>query len=381
MALNQTAASIPAMVLQRVAEHGDATILRKKDRGIWKAVPWSELGTRMQNAGMALRALGLRRGDVAGVLAETRPEWVTADLGILSAGGVSLGLPPDSTDEQVGDMLRDSACRVLFVESEEQLDKALAVRDRCPALQRIVIFDMIGLRDFADDGCESFAEFLDRGARQDDADRRAWQDGIAAITEQHPALLHMAPGGTRTLTHGDILRRIADARTHLQPRRGDERLVLLPMADMAEHVLGLYFALDSGIISNYLENPDTAIENLQQVQPTVLGADAAVWSELHKRITDAAAAATPLQRLLYRVAISAGQSGGAGGWLARALVLRQVRRELGLVRLRLAYTSAALTPVLQAWTSALGITVTPVDAARPATPTASKRYGALPVEA
>ena len=51
----------------------------------------------------------------------------------------------------------ESSCRVLFVENEEQLDKALLVRDRCPALRRIVIFDMKGLRDFADADCESLA--------------------------------------------------------------------------------------------------------------------------------------------------------------------------------------------------------------------------------
>ena len=217
---------------------------------------------------------------------------------------------------------------------------------------------------------------------QDAADRRAWQDGIAAITEQHPALLQTGPGGTRTLTHGDILRRIADARMHLPPRRGDERLVLLPMADMTEHVLGLYYALDTGIISNYLENPDTDIENLQQVQPTVLAADCGgmvAAAQAHHRMRRRRQ--HRCNAWLYRLAIAAGRRGGAGGWLARALVLRQVRRELGLARLRLAYTSAALPPDLHSWASALGITVTPVDATPTAARTTNTRYGALPVEA
>ncbi len=59
--------------------------------------------------------------------------------------------------------LQQSGCRVLFVENEEQLDKVLLVREACPALQRIVIFDMKGLRDFADPICESFQSFVARG--------------------------------------------------------------------------------------------------------------------------------------------------------------------------------------------------------------------------
>ena len=103
-------------------------------------------------------------------MAETRPEWVHIDLGILGAGGVSGGIHPEQEAEPLGQALRDSRCRVLFVENEEQLDKALLVRERCPALQRIVIIDMKGLRDFADPMCESLQSFVARGAVDGDWD-------------------------------------------------------------------------------------------------------------------------------------------------------------------------------------------------------------------
>ena len=88
-------ASIPAMLAARVAAHGDEIVLRKKDHGIWKAITWSQLGARVREVGMGLKAIGFRPGDVACVLAETRPEWVHIDLGILGAGGVSGGIHPE----------------------------------------------------------------------------------------------------------------------------------------------------------------------------------------------------------------------------------------------------------------------------------------------
>lgn len=69
-------ASLPAILLRRMAVHGDGTILRRKDRGIWKEITWAELGARARRVGMALKALGFRAGDVAAVLAETSPDWV-----------------------------------------------------------------------------------------------------------------------------------------------------------------------------------------------------------------------------------------------------------------------------------------------------------------
>ncbi len=386
MALNQTAASIPALLLQRTATQGSATILRKKNRGIWKSVSWAELGTHVRHAGMALKAAGFRPGDVVGVLAETRLEWVTADLGILSAGCVSLGIPPEQSTDGVADILRDTGCRALFVENEEQLDKALNARTRCPALQRIIIFDMIGLREFADPACESFTDFLARGIAADDADKQAWEAGIAAIADQHPAMLPLGASGSagtgRVLTHGDVLQRLATARGQLEPRSGDERLALLPMSDPMERIFGLYYALDTGTVSNYLENTETALENLQEVQPTALGADAATWGRLHARITQQAAAATPVQRQLYLWAIAAGRRGGAAAWIARALVLGQVRRELGLARLQLAYVGGPpLSPDVAAWVAALGIRIIRLDGDTARASATGQRYGAQIVEA
>ncbi len=77
-------------------------------------------------------------------------EWVFADMGILCAGGVSSGIYPTDSSAQVEYLVNDSATKVIFAEDEEQLDKILACRARCPTLQRIVVFDMEGLSGFGD---------------------------------------------------------------------------------------------------------------------------------------------------------------------------------------------------------------------------------------
>src|ERR1700722_20330162 len=123
--------TIPALAVARIAAHGGETILRKKYRGIWNAVTWSDLGARIDEVVAGLQAMGFRSGDIACLLAETRLEWVYVDLGILSAGGVSGGINPADEPEQLGEALQQSGCRVLFVENEEQLDKVLLVREAC----------------------------------------------------------------------------------------------------------------------------------------------------------------------------------------------------------------------------------------------------------
>jgi long-chain acyl-CoA synthetase len=371
-------ASIPAILADRVAAHGSGVVLRKKDHGIWKATTWAQLDARVRAVGMGLKAIGFRPGDVACVIAETRPEWVHIDLGILGAGGVSGGVHPEQEAKQLGQALRDARCRVLFVENEEQLDKALLIRERCPALQRIVIIDMKGLRDFADPMCESLETFAARGGSDGD-----WESGVAAIAADQPAVLLLPRTGTsRTLTHGDALHLIDNARALLPLRGRDERLALLPMCHVMERVLGLYLSLAAGVISNYLENPDTVIENLQEVQPSVLATDAHLWQLLHIRANDAAAGATHVQRMLYRWAISSAARGGAMATLARVGVLRAVRRELGLSRLRCGYICGTRLPSeIERWATALGVTIRYIDGQAAQGPALDERYQALMEEA
>jgi long-chain acyl-CoA synthetase len=371
------ALTIPALVAERAAAHGGEIVLRKKDHGIWKATTWTELAARVRDIGGGLKAIGFRPGDVACVLAETRPEWAQIDLAILGAGGISGGIHPELDAEPLGAALRGARCRVLFVENEEQLDKALLVREGCPALQRIVIIDMKGLREFADPMCESLQAFAARGGDGD------WDGGIAAITADQPAVLLMPrTGASRTLSHADALHLMANARAMLPLKQGDERLALLPMCHVMERVLGLYLSLDAGVISNYLENPDTTIENLQEVQPTALATDPQIWQLLHARISAAAGGATTLQRLLYGWAISAAGVGGSVALAARIGVLRAVRRELGLSRLRCAYIgSGRLAPEIERWVAALGINLVHIDGQATRGVALDARYQALMEEA
>jgi len=362
------ALTIPALVAERITAHGNETVLRKKDRGIWQAVTWTQLGSHVADVSKGLTAIGFAAGDVACVLAETRPDYVYVDLGILGVGGVSGGIHPAVEPEQLGETLQQSRCTVLFVENEEQLDKALLVRDGCPDLRRIVIFDMKGLREFADAMCESYRSFIARGAAQEQA-------STTPVTEDQPAILLLPQG--RLLTHGDVLHLLIQARSLLQPRVRDERLALLPMCSVMEHVFGLYLALGARVISNYLESPETVLENLQEVQPTLLGADRQLWQLLYTRATAAADGATRVQRGLYRWAIGAG-----GSMLPRICVLNAVRRELGLSRVRRAYVGATtLPPDIQQWTAALGIDIQQIDGQATQGVAVDARYRALMEEA
>jgi long-chain acyl-CoA synthetase len=350
----ELSSTIPALLSQQVATFGSETVFRKKQRGIWNAISWSDLDVFVREIGQGLRAAGLKHGDAVAVLSDTRPEFAYADLAILGCGAASVAIRPVEEAPRVGELLRETNAVFAIVEGEEQLDKVLAVRPDCPALRQIVIIDMKGLRDFSDTSCISLAELIAGGAAQPD-----WRTAIASVApDQVATVLVNDTGPGRCVTHAEIMRLIEATGVELGVQSGDERLAVLPMADPTERVLGLYLSLKHRVISNYLENPETATENLREVKPTVFGADCEAWERLHARIVALSEGATSMQKAAYRWAIAAGAAGGISGSLANFLVLPAIRAQLGFGKLRVAYVGDHPIPAeIDHWARALGITV------------------------
>ena len=123
-------------------------------------------------------------------------------------------------------------------------------------MRRIVIIDMKGLREFDDPDCVSLNSVISAGSGRSD-----WNAVTEAVTpDQTAAILVPRSGPGVPVSHAEVMRRITIEGESLGVRMGDERLAVLPMCDPTERVLGLYLSLKHRIVSNYLENPETATE-------------------------------------------------------------------------------------------------------------------------
>src|SRR3954468_11024985 len=170
--------TIAKSFLKSVETRGDRPAIREKKFGIWQPTSWNEWLQIAKDVAYALHATGFRPGDVASIMSNAVPEGVYADMGILCAGGVSSGIYPTDSAAQVEYLVNDSRTRVMFAEDEEQLDKILSCRARCPTLERIVVFDMEGLNAFSDPMVMSLAEFMALGSNQIQDREALWDEMV-----------------------------------------------------------------------------------------------------------------------------------------------------------------------------------------------------------
>ena len=141
-------ANIPQLLFERAERLGERTAMRVKEFGLWNDISWTAYGQKARATAMGLAALGVGPGDIVAVIGENRPEWLYADMGAMAAGGVTTGIYTTNAAEECAYILGHSEAKVYIVEDEEQLDKALEVRDDCPNLAKIVVIDTEGLRHF-----------------------------------------------------------------------------------------------------------------------------------------------------------------------------------------------------------------------------------------
>jgi long-chain acyl-CoA synthetase len=369
--------TMPTMFWHGVLTRGPEVSLRQKQLGIWRSVTWTEFGRIAREIGMGLVALGFVPGECASVLSNTNREWLYTDMGILGAGGVSNGIYPTDASPQVAYLCSDSSAVYLFVEDDEQLDKALEVRSKLPLLRKIIVFDMEGLRDFNDAQVISLDALRVIGREYDASHPGEWERRLVSRRPDDLAVLIYTSGTTgrpkgAMLSHANLVS-ATDLNLATVPQdMNDERICFLPLCHVAERVIGVYTALRSGTRLNFVENPETVPENVREIAPTIFGAVPRVWEKFYSAVQIRVKEATWVQQVAYRAAIGIGyrvaalrEAGkpvpaylGAAFWLARVLVLDNIRRIMGAHRARVLITGAApISPDLLRWYAALGLTM------------------------
>ena len=367
--------TIPQLFWKRVTEHADKVALREKDLGIWNEYRWRDWGDQARLVGMGLIALGLQRGDRCSVASEINKEWLFADLGVICAGGVTNGVYPTDSAAQVEYLINDSGTKYYFAEDEEQLDKVLEVRERTPSLERIIIFDMDGLRGLDDPQCMSFADLLERGRDELEAQPDAWQRAVEGAQPEDVMILTYTSGTTgppkgAMISHRNLLFSVGAVQRSLGVLDSDELLGFLPLAHIAGRLFYVFSVIESLATINLVESLETTAENQQQVEPTTHFAVPRVWEKKYSTVTIMLEEGTRFGRWVYQRCLTAGREVAeyrqrgerppARLWipwlLADRYVFRNIRQLLGLNRARWTVTGAApIAPELIRWFWSLGV--------------------------
>ncbi len=354
----------PKMLRLNAAEHGNEIALREKDFGLWRVFTWNDYQNRVRDFTLGMIELGITRGDVIGIIGDNRPDWVAAEIAAHAVGGMSLGMYRESLPEEVLYLLTYGETKIVFAEDEEQVDKLLELGDRAPHLKHIVYSDPRGMRKYNDPRLID-ADKLAKMGRDRAAREPQFYDQLVDATKGDDVAILCTTSGTTSnpklamLAAGRVLRHCANYLAFDPKGPDDEYVSVLPLPWIMEQVYALGKGLLSRMKVNFVEEPDTMMNDFREIAPTFVLFAPRIWEAIAADVRARVMDASPLKQRLYDIGMKSGLAALAEGKhsaLADTLLFRALRDRLGFSRLRSAATGgAALGPDTFKFFRAMGV--------------------------
>jgi long-chain acyl-CoA synthetase len=351
--------------------------MREKDYGIWQSYTWRDYFEQGRLIALGLASLGCRRGDRVAIIGDNRPQLYWSVLATQALGAVPVPLYQDGVEKEMEYILDHAEARFAIVEDQEQVDKLLHVRARCPRLEKIVYDDARGLRAYSEPFLMSLEELQEEGRKFSIGHPSYFEDELDKGRVDDPAIICYTSGTTgapkgAVLSHRNLVTTARNAAEFEGLRSDEEILSYLPMAWIGDHIFSYAQAILVGFAINCPESAATVLHDLREIGPTYFFAPPRIWESLLTnvmvRVEDAAWPKRRLVRFFLDLAQELERARLAGRPVSRwrralypigeLLVYGPLRDNLGLRRVRRAYTAGeAIGPEIFLFFRGLGINV------------------------
>lgn len=248
--------TIPALLLERMTRSPDATAYRARVNGVWTPKTWGESHRDLCQLAPVLADLGAGPGVPLVIVAETRPEWMALDFANLCLGGVTVGVYPTLTPDQIAWQIHHCRAPLALVEDPALRDALLARQAEMPHLERVMTLADVEALDRADPDPDVFAAH----ARQVSAGDTATVVYTSGTTGD--------PKGV-VLSHGNLTAVVHASREALPTEPGERSVVFLPLAHVLQR-FALYRGLVEDIEGTWADSIEALPEALRVGRPTVL---------------------------------------------------------------------------------------------------------------
>lgn len=368
--------TFPRLLLNHARQRAGAPAIREKDYGIWQTWTWSQVAEEVRALACGLAAMGFRRGHNLAIIGDNRPRLYWAMAVAQSLGGVSVPLYQDAVAEEMVFVLNDSNSRFAVAEDQEQVDKLLEIKARCPTLEHIIYDDPRGLRHYKQEFLHSYDEVQALGRAHHTAHPDSFLGAVADTRPEDVAIMAYTSGTTGKpkgvcLTHGALISAARGGIEFDQLTPDEDLLSYLPMAWIGDILFSYAQALVAGFTTNCPESGETVMIDMREIGPTFYFAPPRVFENLLTQVMIRMEDAGALKRWLFHYFMEVarrcgaevldGKSGISIGdrllyALGNILVYGPLRNVLGMSRIRVAYTAgAAIGPDLFRFYRSIGI--------------------------
>ncbi len=301
--------NLVTMFFDQADRLGERPFLWAKHEGQYRPMSWRQVAAGASEFARGLKAIGVGQGDRIMLVAESRPEWLIADLAIMAAGAITVPAYTTNTEADHLHILENSGAKGAIVSTHKLAGPLLAAANRSADAAFVITIEPPDTHHQPGVEVIAWEEVIARGQH----DHTNVVEAAAKLSRTDSACIIYtsgtggAPKGV-LLHHGAILHNCAAALEALEELGlGDEVfLSFLPLSHAYEHTAGQFFPIFIGAQIYYAEGLDRLSANLIEARPTIMTAVPRLYEVLHQRITLGVRKAGGRKEKLFRFALNVG---------------------------------------------------------------------------
>ncbi len=369
--------TFPRLLLDSAKRYDDKHAMREKEYGIWQSWTWRELEEHVRILAGGLAAFGLKRGEKLSIIGDNRPVLYASMCAAQSLGAVPVPMYQDAVPEELLHVMEHSEARFALVENQEQADKVLEIKDRCPKLEQIIYCDSRGMRKYTQPFLHAITTVQEKGEAFNTKHPQHYMNEIEKGAGDDTAIILYTSGTTGVpkgvmLSHENLLSVSRSASEREQLRQDEEVLAYLPMAWVGQNIFSFAQSYINGYCVSCPESDETVLDDLREIGPTYFFAPPRIYENMLTSVMIRMEDASAMKRKAFKYFMDVAKRVGIdilngkdvprmerfryrlGEWL----VYGPLKNTLGFSRIRIAYTAGeAIGPDIFDFFRSLGVNI------------------------
>ena len=370
-----SADTFPRCLLDQAQRNAEKPAIREKYLGIWQTWNWREVSDEVRSLACGLAAKGFKRGDKLALIGDNRPRLYWSMSAAQCLGGIPVPMYQDSVADELQFVVEHAEVRFAVAENQEQVDKLLEIKDRCPNLEFIIYCDPRGMRTYSQEFLIALESLQQSGRDFETKNTAFFLDEVDKVQSSDVACILYTSGTTGdpkgvVLSHESLIKTATNAANWDKLTADGDVLAYLPMAWVGDNLFSYSESYIVGFCVNCPESGETVLNDIREIGPSYFFAPPRIFENLLTMVMIRMEDAGTLKRRMfdYFMAVAKrtgtrildGESVSVGNRLlyalGRLLIYGPLKDTLGLTRIRMAYTAGeSISPELFDFYRSLGI--------------------------
>ena len=284
--------TLASLFFENTHIYQDKTLFGFKDGKNWKTISWNKSKELVENIALGLHEIGVKKNDKISLIAENSYNWCVIDLSIMSLGAITVPGYTTSNEEEIFYLLSHSDSSIVFV-SSKLLPIILKILPKLKKIKFVICVDNTPKDNLKKNAkFLNFNELLEIGYKSSLHDKFL-ETFVSKLKKDDVVSLIYTSGTSSTpkgvmLTNTSIISNILGAYELVKDINIKEHrfLSIIPLSHAYEHTAGFLLPVYLGAEIYFNDNRDQIVNDLQNVQPTLMVAVPRLYDLLYKKINN-----------------------------------------------------------------------------------------------